>query len=141
MKSKVFKEIDQIKKKHIKWHAYAEAIVLNFETESNLLPKAYTDCDFGKWYYGEGQFLSFIEAFIDLEEIHIKLHNLYLSIYKQMLNPKKKILHFYKKDNNLEIKQSVFKLKRFSELIIEKFDDIKIHISQMDEEEFNSKYH
>ena len=142
LKTEIILKIIEIKKSHIKWHAYAEALVMEIETESDTLPKAYTDCIFGKWYYGEGQFLYFLESFVELEQLHIKLHDLYIEIYKiQHLPDKLCLLRFTKKDKKVTIlNEYVNKLKRISNLIIEKFSDLENEINSMDDDVFSEKY-
>lgn len=44
------------------------------------MPKSFAVCDFGKWYYGEGQMLAEFKEYQNLEKVHQKIHDIYLQI-------------------------------------------------------------
>ncbi len=143
MKRDILLQILEIKKSHRKWYAYAEAIVNGIKTESDKFPQAYTDCIFGKWYYGAGQKLSFLQSFKEIEEIHRKLHTIYAEIYTEICNKKKftkkfKLFKTDKKKKNI-IYNNVKKLRRISGLLIEKIDDLEKAILLFPDDEFNKK--
>jgi hypothetical protein len=48
-----------------------------------------TNCDFGKWYYGEAQAFSDIASYQAVEEPHTLLHQTYMQLYKIMKEPVK----------------------------------------------------
>jgi len=68
----------------MQWRARAQALVAGLNVEQEHVPVLYTDCKFGKWYYGEGQKLSGFSAFKALEEPHQQLHLVYMEIFKHL---------------------------------------------------------
>jgi hypothetical protein len=53
----------------------------NIRDAQASIPVNYTLCDFGKWYYGDGQILSNYPEYKDLELVHQMVHDTYLQIY------------------------------------------------------------
>ena len=72
------------KSAHIQWRARAQALVAGIPLEKEQVPITYTDCKFGKWYYGLGQQLSVLESFRAIEEPHQQLHLVYMKIFKHL---------------------------------------------------------
>ncbi len=128
------------KASHIKWHAKALALASGFETGEDSIPKLYTDCTFGKWYYGVGQFISDIPDFVEIEPLHTELHNTYMQIYQKYIHPVKKNI-FEKRDKAEKKKQKellelVEKLKDISTLLIQKINSVEKIIIKTDKDEF-----
>jgi chemoreceptor zinc-binding protein len=73
---------------HIKWRAYAQALIAGVEVSEEKIPVSHTDCVFGKWYYGEGQRqLGHLASFQDLEAPHQILHAVYRKIFEVLHGP------------------------------------------------------
>lgn len=72
------------KSAHIQWRARAQALVAGIPLEKEQVPIAYTDCKFGKWYYGLGQQLSILDTYRAIEEPHQQLHLIYMKIFKHL---------------------------------------------------------
>ncbi|MCW8928761.1 MAG: CZB domain-containing protein [Gammaproteobacteria bacterium] len=81
-KKKIILQLRQAKSAHIKWRAYAQALVSGLPVEKEHLPVIHTDCAFGQWYYGDGQHLSHLSSFDAISTPHEMLHQVYINIYK-----------------------------------------------------------
>jgi hypothetical protein len=80
-KDEIVKQLKTAQHAHIQWLADAEALVAGVELDKDKVPLTYIRCDFGKWYYGEGQGLSGLPTFLSLEEPHKALHGFYHEIF------------------------------------------------------------
>ena len=136
-------ELSQAKSSHVKWHAYAQALAMGVESGAEKLPSLYTDCVFGKWYYGSGSNLNFMTPFVEIEPLHISLHKIYMEIYQKYLEPEKKGLfrsaEKAKNRKNKELSLKVNQLKDVSNLLISKLTDLYDQLSKMDDEELARK--
>jgi len=132
-------ELENAKTSHIKWHAYAQNLVEGIETGTEQLPQLYTDCTFGKWYYREGHYLSFIEEFKEIANIHENVHNLYIEIYNKFLSPEKKGIFISsakaKKLKKKEMINLANKLKQTSDMMVEKLQSIQKVVDSMSDGE------
>ena len=73
---------------HIKWRAYAQALIAGVEVSEVNAPVRHTDCVFGKWYYGEGQqHLGSLASYRDAEVPHQMLHAIYGKIFETLHGP------------------------------------------------------
>ena len=80
----VINTLHSAKAAHMQWRARAQALVAGIRVDKDHVPVMYTDCKFGKWYYGDGQRLSKYPAFKGLEDPHEQLHLVYMEIYKHL---------------------------------------------------------
>ncbi len=80
---------------HKRWVSHASAMIEGIPVNKDQVPINYTDCVFGCWYYDEGQDLSSLEEFREIEEPHTQLHNIYMGIFKILFGKKK--LSFFSK--------------------------------------------
>jgi len=53
-KADLLRVIRKAKSSHIRWRAYAQALVAGLEVPADGAPVNHQSCGFGKWYYGEG---------------------------------------------------------------------------------------
>ena len=83
-RKEVINTLHAAKAAHMQWRARAQALVAGIKVEKDHVPVMYTDCKFGKWYYGEGQKLSKYPAFKGLEDPHEQLHLVYMEIFKHI---------------------------------------------------------
>ena len=82
-KPAVLAQIRAAKSAHMRWRAYAQAIVSGVEIDDSKLPIKHTDCSFGKWYYGKGQvLLGHLDAYEGIATPHEMLHAIYERIYR-----------------------------------------------------------
>lgn len=73
------------RRSHIVWVGHIKALVNGLEVKKEKISIAVTECDFGKWFYCEGQILLSLfseHAIKKLENKHKELHNVYMKIYK-----------------------------------------------------------
>jgi hypothetical protein len=81
-KSEILATIRRAKSAHIKWRSFAQALIAGVPVTEDKIPKEHTECDFGRWYYGEGrQVLGRLESFQGIETPHEMLHAIYNRIY------------------------------------------------------------
>ncbi len=82
-KPAVLAQIRAAKSAHMRWRAYAQAIVSGVEIDDGKLPIKHTDCSFGRWYYGKGQvLLGHLDAYEGIAAPHEMLHAIYERIYQ-----------------------------------------------------------
>ncbi len=81
-KREILLQLSRAKAAHIQWRAYAQALISGIPVEDNHVPMIHTDCKFGKWYYGQGQRLSFLSLYVAIETPHEILHKIYMKIFK-----------------------------------------------------------
>jgi len=86
-KKEIINTLHAAKAAHMQWRARAQALVAGISADKDHVPVMYTDCKFGKWYYGEGQKLSNFPAFRGLEDPHEQLHLVYMEIFKHLFGP------------------------------------------------------
>jgi len=84
--SAILLQLRKAKTAHLRWRAYAMALSSGYAVEEGQLPVQHTDCQFGRWYYGEGQTLNKYQEFRDIEEIHSQLHHIYQEIFKTLFD-------------------------------------------------------
>ena len=84
-KKEVLKSIRSARREHVKWVYKAKKLVNGLEISKDEIPLKVTDCDFGKWFYCDGQILLSIfkeEAIEKLDAKHRELHDIYMNIFK-----------------------------------------------------------
>jgi signal transduction histidine kinase len=108
------------------------------------LPIVQTECDFGKWYYGDGMFLSLLTNFQSLEYPHEMLHEMYIQIYTLQkaklqggfFTSKRKMLRKRQK----EIGQLVANLNDYSKIMMETLQQLEIEVLRMNSSEISNLY-
>ncbi len=88
-KEQILERLRVAKTAHIRWRSYAQALVAGLPVDESKVPVIHTDCEFGKWYYGIGQQLSYLPAFRAIEDPHERLHLLYMKLFKLLFNEEK----------------------------------------------------
>lgn len=68
-------DIGKIKIAHMAWRTTLEAVLAGVKTMKADEVVSHHDCDFGKWYYSEGQILSSHKVFNELEVFHKEVHS------------------------------------------------------------------
>ena len=69
-KKEILDQLRHAKTAHIKWRAYAHALVSGLPVEKEHVPVIHTDCAFGKWFHGPGQYLSHLRQFDTIDKSH-----------------------------------------------------------------------
>lgn len=78
----IINRLRESKKAHMTWVSHAHALVEGLAVDEDKVPVHGTECNFGGWYYNDGQVLSQLQEFQLIEEPHLELHDLYLKIHK-----------------------------------------------------------
>ena len=82
-KQELIQRIQKAKSSHIKWRSYAQAIVAGLKVAEDKAPVQHTDCEFGRWYYGDGRAtLSHMSVFNDIEGPHEVMHPTYRQVFE-----------------------------------------------------------
>lgn len=67
---------------HIRWRAYAQALVSGVAVDADKAPVHHAECAFGRWFRGEGlQQFGDLVAFHDVGRSHERLHAVYAEIH------------------------------------------------------------
>ena len=138
--------LQSAKSAHIQWRARAQVLVAGVPLEKEQVPVVYTDCKFGKWYYGAGQQLSALETYRAVEDLHQQLHMIYLQIFNRLFGDDdrsalKRIFGSKKKhvaENAAEAQRLLPQLIGVSETLLEAIGVVENQIRHMSEDEFNS---
>jgi len=85
-KEDVLNHLRIAKAAHIKWLQKAKLLIHGLDIKKDCIPVDCTECNFGIWFYSEGQMLNALannpsEAMASIESLHFKLHEVYLDIY------------------------------------------------------------
>lgn len=84
-KSEVLISIRVARREHIIWVDNAKALVNGLDVKKEQIPIAITACNFGKWFYCDGQILLSLfteHAVKKLDNKHKELHDTYMKIFK-----------------------------------------------------------
>jgi len=84
-KEETLEQLSAAKKAHIKWVNRAKSLVEGLPVEKDAIPVDSTECNFGLWFYGEGQKLNAIpgmDVLSSIEQLHFQLHDTYMKIFK-----------------------------------------------------------
>ena len=137
-KATVLAQIRMAKSAHMRWRSYAQAIISGVEIEENKVPVRYTDCTFGKWYYGEGQkILGHLDAYQAIATPHKVLHAIYERIYRTIHNPEKKGLsRLWSKDSaqtrKVQAREHLDELIGASETLLKTLDILEQEVRNAD---------
>ena len=136
----IITKIRKAKMAHKRWVGHASAMIEGIPVEKDQVPINYTDCVFGNWYYDEGQNLSSLKEFKEIEDPHVELHLIYMEIF-QILFEKKKVSFFDKligktskiSANDKKMARAKFRiLDQVSKQIIHKLDALELKLKQLD---------
>jgi mevalonate kinase len=94
-KDDILERLRIAKAAHVSWVQRAKLLIEGFTINETSIPVNSTECEFGKWFYSDGQRLNDIRnnplsAMEEIESIHFKLHDVYLKIYKIYYDTEKK---------------------------------------------------
>jgi len=82
--NEVMRAITSARAAHLRWVARAEALVAGLPLDKEQVPVLPTDCQFGSWYYDQGQVLKKLPSYQALETPHNMLHRLYMDIFRML---------------------------------------------------------
>jgi hypothetical protein len=94
-KEEILNQLRIAKAAHVSWVQRAKLLIEGFTINETSIPVNSTECQFGKWFYSDGQKLNDIrnnpiESMQEIESLHFKLHDVYLNIYKIYYDLEKK---------------------------------------------------
>lgn len=81
-KPEIIQQLRAAKAAHVVWRTHARALVCGFEIDPQTVPVLHTDSKFGQWYYTNGQKLSSLHGYAEIESSLILIHNSYMQIHK-----------------------------------------------------------
>ena len=147
-KREIMTHLRAAKAAHIKWRAYAQAIVAGFSIEQDHVPVIHTNCKFGQWYYGNGQILSSLGTYSAIDTPHAMLHQTYMKIFKllfgevthsmfsKMFGSKAKL----QAKNQAEAEKLMEQLISISETLLEAIQMLEREVIDMSDEELQQLY-
>lgn len=100
-KEDVLEHLRAAKSAHIKWVQKAKLLINGVEIEQGAIPVDSTECNFGKWFYSDGQILNSLsnnpmECMQNIEKLHFDLHDQYLKIFNIYFSKEKQTGFFAK---------------------------------------------
>ncbi len=144
IKAEIVSKLRLAKTSHMKWISDVQILIRlgNVKEANATIPVNYTSCDFGKWYYGEGQKLAEFSEYTDIEEIHQLVHDTYLQIYSLYKKPIEGSLFNSAKKQYAERETKALKLdlilKQYSKLLFELLITLEKKIKSLSNEEVHN---
>jgi hypothetical protein len=147
-KKEVISQLRKAKTAHIRWRSYAQALVAGVPMDEGKVPVIHTDCEFGRWYFGEGQALADLPGFRAINEPHEQLHTVYMEIFKHLFEEENvslfdRLIGRKAKTNqnrHLAVQSLLDELLRISERLIGHIEELEQAVSEMDEESLAKRY-
>ncbi len=129
----IIDNLRKAKQAHKRWVGHAAALIEGINIDKELVPINHTDCVFGQWYYGDGQSLSSLQEFRNIEEVHSKLHIIYMEIFKLLFQEKKlsffsRLIGKSSKANAEDIRLAKLKYN----VLVEVSNEIIIHLDYLE---------
>ncbi|CAK8721217.1 Chemoreceptor zinc-binding domain-containing protein [Candidatus Electrothrix aarhusensis] len=135
---------------HRAWLSNAQALIDGIPLDKEKVPVSATECEFGKWYYGDGQKLKSLPGFKEIEEPHDKLHETYMEIFTLLYGEESKKPSFFSKLMGSAQKAAAEKweaaraksliLKDHSSEVIDRLEHLQRMINAMGEKQLSSYF-
>jgi len=146
-KQEIIHKLHTAKRDHLAWVGRAELLTQGIPIEKDQIPVLHTDCNFGRWYYDEGQVLMVFKEFKEIEEVHKALHKAYAQVFKLITEEENasmfsKLLGIAKRQHDKNepiIKQKMIELEEASRAMIRRLDALEAKLHTMSDEEFAEK--
>ncbi len=146
-KEEVLKNIRAARRSHVMWVDRARSLVNGFPVNKEQIPLEVTSCDFGQWFYCDGQILLVIfseDSIKKLENKHRELHDSYMKIFKIYFDTSNqsfiaKLLKRRKKISDREqhlAMEDLQKLENVSDELVSYLNIIEKRMNQIDESTF-----
>ena len=141
----VIDRIREAKQAHTQWVGRAMGIISAPVVDKDEMPILHTDCDFGHWYYGDGQMLSFSQPFQQIEMPHTELHSIHMEIFDKLFKEAKHsvFLKYFGRsrvqtvsEKTEEAKQLLGRLEQTSNEIIDQIHSLENEIIELGDEDF-----
>ncbi len=140
-KKNVLEKLRKAKLGHKRWISYAKAMHMGIEVDDKAIPMLETNCEFGKWYYNDGQVFSDLDSYQAIEGPHSLLHHTYMELYTVKNEPVKS--GFLKSKSKMENEKKtkldtlMDQLMHISRILLENLKEFESDIKNMNEFEFN----
>ena len=143
-KRDIIMQIRSAKAAHIRWKSFVQIALRGIITDDVKVevPIVQTECDFGKWYYGEGMSLSELNTYQALEEPHELVHETYIQIYTLQ---KAKLKGGFFSSKNKQIKKRQEEVDRlaanfndYTKILIEGLNQLEIEVLRMSDHEIEN---
>ncbi|MFP4614776.1 MAG: CZB domain-containing protein [Thiohalorhabdus sp.] len=146
-KSEVLGRINKARVGHKLWVGYAEALINGIPLDQEKVPLTPAECEFGKWYYGEGRGLADLPAYQKMEEPHDAIHRTYQRIFVTLFQESKpsglsRLLGTaaaQEAEQKEKARALLPELKEKSAAIMHLLDELEREVSAMDEEELTER--
>ncbi len=150
-KQKVLDNIRAARLAHVKWIDRARKLVEGGKITKDEIPVEATSCDFGHWFYSDGQILLAVfsvGSVKKLESKHKELHSVYMKIFKiyfdtsnqsffaKLLNQRKKVSE---KEKVLAHEELTY-LEAISEELIAYLNVFEKNLNKIEEKDFEKLY-
>ena len=141
-KKEALAQLRTAKSSHIQWRSDVQGYVLGLHVDTRKLPIIHTDSHFGNWYYTQGQKLSTLPSYkeinLNLEDVFIK----YRELYKYLHSTPKKAGLFSSQakldSQRQEQKQKLMDdLLHSSQILIATTTELENELTKMSDEEFD----
>lgn len=129
----------------------AKYLIDGFKIKEDAIPIKSTECDFGKWFYGDCQDLCVLqnnpqESIDNIEKLHFKVHDIYYNIFriyygKENRSYLRKVFGKHKKVTNEEIvlgKEHYQELESVSKELIEALTVMEKRIRVVSDEDIKA---
>jgi len=108
MKRDLIAQIRNVYLSHIKWRSTAQSLHLGISILDNHVESDPKLTEFGKWYYGDGQFFNYHENFKHLEVLNNRIHFIYRNICKiDQTKSEKSLFSLFKENEESEKFQQI----------------------------------
>lgn len=150
-KHKVLDSIRTARLTHVQWVDRVRVLIEGLNLTKEQIPLEATCCDFGRWFYGEGQLLLALfngASIKKLEDKHKELHNVYIKIFKIHFDTStqsffEKLLQKRKKISEKEkiiAMEALVKLEEVSAELIAYLNIFEKNLNSIEEDEFEKLY-
>jgi len=78
------------KSSHIQWRSHVQGFTLGITVDPRHLPLIHTDSFFGRWYYSEGQTLSSLPSYDEINSYLEEVHQRYMVLQQYVETPPQK---------------------------------------------------
>lgn len=140
-KEELITRLRDARRGHKKWVGYALSLIEGVPLDKGQVPLNSTECEFGKWYHGDGQSLRDIPGFKEIDSYHDALHKTYMEIFVLLFGEDKEKKSFWgglfgsshkSSDEKRKLAMQKYnKLSDQSDVILDKLEQLEKVISSM----------
>lgn len=140
-RQEVIDSLEAARLAHARWLIFGGKLYKGIGLETIQAPLLCTECDFGKWFYAEQDFIQHIPGFNFMEKLHEDFHLYYDELYKnakQYHSNSKCLIRCVKRKAKKEasLKNDYLRLKEKSSLLIEQLLEVEKTVNQMSDKSF-----